>query len=135
MTNQTISGFIDVHVADVRAAPVDDPPGERRVVLLADGSGERMLPIWVGGLEGDSIAIGLVHAEARRPLTLAFAGHLLEAAGARLREVRIARLVDETFYAQVIVVGPAGEWTLTHARATRSLWRWRLMRQAARARR
>src|SRR5262249_19191054 len=60
---------------------------------------------------GDSIAIGLVHAQARRPLTFAFAGQLLEAAGARLREVRIARLVDETFYAQVVVEGPAGERT------------------------
>src|SRR5207248_2755255 len=44
-----------------------------------------------------------------RPLTFAFAGQLLEAAGARLREVRIARLVDETYYAQVVVEGPAGE--------------------------
>src|ERR671937_3268003 len=73
----------------VRAVPVDDPPGERRVVLLAERDGERILPIWVGGFEGDSIAIGLVHAQARRPLTFAFAGQLLEAAGARLREVRI----------------------------------------------
>jgi bifunctional DNase/RNase len=80
-------------------------------VLLAEVDGERILPIWVGGFEGDSIAIGLVHAQARRPLTFAFAGQLLEAAGARLREVRIARLVDETFYAQVIVEGPVGERT------------------------
>jgi RNA polymerase sigma factor (sigma-70 family) len=108
MTNQ-ISDFIDVQVADVRAVPVDNPPGERRVVLLAERDGKRMLPIWVGGFEGDSIAIGLLHAQARRLLTFAFASQLLEAAGARLREVRIARLVDETFYAQVVVQGPAGE--------------------------
>ena len=111
MTNldETISDFIDVQVADVRAVTVDDPPGERRVVLLAERDGQRMLPIWVGGFEGDSIAIGLLHAQARRSLTFAFASQLLEAAGARLREVRIARLVDETFHAQVVVQGPAGE--------------------------
>jgi RNA polymerase sigma factor (sigma-70 family) len=108
MTNQ-ISDFIDVQVADVRAVPVDNPPGERRVVLLAERDGQRTLPVWVGGFEGDSIAIGLLHAQARRPLTFAFASQLLEAAGARLQEVRIARLVDETFYAQVVVQGPAGE--------------------------
>jgi bifunctional DNase/RNase len=36
-------------------------------------------------------------------LTYAFAAQLLSAAGARLREVRIDRLVDETYYAQAVL--------------------------------
>lgn len=93
---------------DVRAVITAEPPGERRVVLLVERGGERGVPIWVGGFEGDSIAIGLLKAEARRPLTYAFAAQLLQAAGARASEVRIERLVDETYYAQVLVDTPGG---------------------------
>jgi hypothetical protein len=99
----TEADYIDVDVEDVRAVSVADPPGERRVVLLVERQGDRILPVWVGGFEGDAIAIGLLRAESRRPLTYAFADQLLRASGARLAEVRIERLIDETFYAQAIV--------------------------------
>jgi RNA polymerase sigma factor (sigma-70 family) len=111
MTTETASEFIHVQVEDVRAVATDEPPGERRVLLLAESAGERVLPIWMGLFEGDAIAIALVHAEAPRPLTFPFAARLLEAAGGRLLEVRIDRLVDETFYAQVVVQSPAGTQT------------------------
>jgi bifunctional DNase/RNase len=52
-----------------------------------------------------------VQAAAPRPLTFPFAARLLEAAGGRLQEVRIERLVDETFYAQVVVQSSAGTRT------------------------
>lgn len=100
--------FIEVDVEDVRALTTADPPAERRIVLLVERSGERLLPVWVGGFEGDAIAIGLLGAEARRPLTHAFAARLLSAVGARLQEVRIDRLVDETFYAQAVLESTTG---------------------------
>jgi RNA polymerase sigma factor (sigma-70 family) len=112
MTSETLTDFIDVQVEDVRAVPIDEPPGERRVVLLAEQDSDRVLPIWIGGFEGDAIAIGLAHAEASRPLTFSLAARLVEAAGGRLQEVRIDRLVEETFYAQVIVDAPDGTRTL-----------------------
>ncbi len=111
MTTETASEFIEIQVEDVRAVATDEPPGERRVLLLAESSGERVLPIWMGLFEGDAIAIALVHAESPRPLTFPFAARLLEAAGGRLQEVRIDRLVDETFYAQVVVETAAGTRT------------------------
>jgi bifunctional DNase/RNase len=46
-----------------------------------------------------------------RPLTPVFMGRLIEAAGARLQEVRITRLEGDTFYAEAIVTGPAGTRT------------------------
>ena len=112
MTIERASEFIDVHVEDVRAMPVVEPPGERRVVLLGQASGEKVLPIWVGQYEGDAIAISLVGAEAPRPLTFAFAARLLEAAGGRLREVRINRLAEETFYAEVVLDSATGARTI-----------------------
>jgi RNA polymerase sigma factor (sigma-70 family) len=112
MTTERASEFIAVHVEDVRAVPIAEPPGERRVVLLGDDSGERVLPIWVGQYEGDSIAISLVGAEAPRPLTFAFAARLLGAAGGRVREVRINRLAEETFYAEVVLDCATGSRTI-----------------------
>jgi bifunctional DNase/RNase len=49
-----------------------------------------------------------VQAAAPRPLTFPFAARLLEAAGGRLQEVHIERLLDETFNAQVVVDSSAG---------------------------
>ncbi|HLZ26343.1 MAG TPA: bifunctional nuclease domain-containing protein [Chloroflexota bacterium] len=112
MTTERAREFIDVHVEDVRAVPIAEPPGERRVVLLAEDSGERLLSIWVGQFEGDSIAISLVGAEAPRPLTFAFAARLLEAASGRVREVRINRLTEDTFYAEVVLDSAKGTRTI-----------------------
>jgi RNA polymerase sigma factor (sigma-70 family) len=101
--------YVDVDVEDVRAMTFEDRPGERTVVLLAERAGERLLPIWVGRFEGDAIAIRLVRAEARRPLTHAFVAQVLAAVGGRVEQVRIERLVDETYYAQVVVQTQAGD--------------------------
>lgn len=108
MTTDTSSDFVNVHVQDVCAVRTGGGAGERRLVLLSETHGQRTLPIWIGAFEGDAIAIGLVGAQAARPLTFAFAARLLEAAGGRVNEVRIARLVNETYYAQVVIDSPAG---------------------------
>jgi len=108
VTIRTETEYVDVRVEDVFRVPITEPIGERRVVLLATADGQTVVPIWIGQFEADAIAILLVGAEAHRPLTFAFAARLLEAAGGRLREVRISRLTEETFYAEVVVDGPAG---------------------------
>ena len=105
----THNEYVDVDVEDVRVVTVDPPPGERSVVLLAERAGERLLPIWVGRFEGDAIAIGFVGAETSRPLTHAFATQLLAAAGGRLKQVRIERLAEETYYAQALLDTQTGD--------------------------
>lgn len=82
------------------------------MVVLEEVGGERRLPIWVGEFEATAVALHLEQVSVPRPLTYAFATSLLEAAGGRVREVRIERLVDETFYASVKIAGPAGEKTV-----------------------
>jgi bifunctional DNase/RNase len=122
VTANVDAGFIDVRVEDVFGLPAgaawfmpklrregEAPPSvERRIVLLAEEGSDRVLPIWVGVFEGDAIALLLVGAETRRPLTFPFAAQLLAAAGGSLHEVRVDRLMDKTFYAQVQVDGPVG---------------------------
>jgi RNA polymerase sigma factor (sigma-70 family) len=100
--------FVEVRVRDVRRRE-----GEggipRSVVLLEEVTGGRQLPIWVGVWEGDSIAMLLEKVQVPRPLTHAFTANLLRAAGARVSEVRVHRLAEETLYAQVVLNGREGE--------------------------
>jgi len=99
--------MVEVRVADV-VGPTGEPDHRHYAVLLQEVGGERMLPIWIGEFEATAIALHLAGAEHPRPLTYAVAAHLLQAAGARLTEVGVLRLVDETYYATARIDGPAG---------------------------
>jgi bifunctional DNase/RNase len=73
----------------------------RRVVLLSTGDPDRLVPIFMGGFEGEAIALGLLGKVLQRPMTFEFAAGLLAAAGAVVQHVAVTRLVDGTFYATV----------------------------------
>jgi RNA polymerase sigma-70 factor (ECF subfamily) len=73
----------------------------RRVVLLANGASDQMVPIYMGGFEGEAIALGLLGKSFPRPMTFEFAARLLTAAGAVVQHVAVTRLVDNTFFATV----------------------------------
>jgi RNA polymerase sigma factor (sigma-70 family) len=74
---------------------------EQYVIVLHDESGKRLLPIWVGPNEGESIAIGLSDFATPRPLTHNFYSSLLQAINAKVEEVRVVALKKDTFYAVV----------------------------------
>src|SRR6266849_7705024 len=111
MTTSVEQQMIEMRVVDVRrrTAETDTAPAPRSVVVLREVSGERWLPIWVGNWEADAIAMLLEKLKVPRPLTHAFTASLLRAGGVRVIEVRIHRLAEETFYAQVVLQGALGE--------------------------
>jgi RNA polymerase sigma factor (sigma-70 family) len=112
MTTSVEQQLIEMKVEDVRRRPnaeTDTPAGGRSVVVLREAGGERWMPIWVGNWEADSIAMLLEKLKVPRPLTHAFTASLLRAGGVRVVEVRIHRLAEETFYAQVVLQGAQGE--------------------------
>jgi RNA polymerase sigma factor (sigma-70 family) len=78
-----------------------EQPFENFVIVLYDEAGRRLMPIWVGPHEGESIAIGLNDLAFPRPLTHRFYSSLLQSINARLEEVRIVALKKDTFYAVV----------------------------------
>jgi RNA polymerase sigma factor (sigma-70 family) len=94
-----MSELVPMHVADVRRAAA----GQRHVLLLEDEAGERRLPIWVGPPEATTIAGLLEGVELPRPGPYDFAAALLQASGATVKEVRISRLAEATFYADVVL--------------------------------
>ena len=100
--------WADVFVAEIRRNETDDIARQRYVMVLAEQNGDRRLPIWIGPAEGIALALSLEAQETPRPLTYQMAGRLVEAGGGRVTEVRITRLTDATYYAAIMIDGPAG---------------------------
>jgi RNA polymerase sigma factor (sigma-70 family) len=91
---------VPMRVADVRR-PAERP--ERRIVVLEEINGGRTLPIWIGAAEAEWMVAALEEVELPRPGAYHFAGALLQAAGGELREVRVSRLAEHTFYATAVL--------------------------------
>jgi RNA polymerase sigma factor (sigma-70 family) len=107
--------MIPVTIADVKKQERKDAEGSTYplyVVLLLDKAGGKVLPIWIGATEGQSIAAGIQGLTAPRPLTYDFLAGLLEATGAKVEEVRVETLKDTTYYAVVKV---------THGRTSKEI--------------
>jgi RNA polymerase sigma factor (sigma-70 family) len=100
--------WADVFVAEIRRNQTDDIARQRHVMVLAERDGDRRLFIWIGPAEAVALALNLEAHEAPRPLTYQMAGRLLEASGGQVTEVRITRLTDATYYAAIMIDGPAG---------------------------
>jgi RNA polymerase sigma factor (sigma-70 family) len=106
----TASGpvWADVVVTGVRINQADDPASQRHVMVLDEQNGDRQLAIWIGPAEAIALALSLQAQETPRPLTYQMAARLVESCAGRVTEVRITRLTDETFYAAIMIDGPAG---------------------------
>jgi bifunctional DNase/RNase len=87
--------MVQMEVTDVRRA------GDKHILMLA-GDG-RELKIWVGQPEAAAIAVLIEDVEFPRPMTHQLTASLLQAAGTSVRQVRISRLADKTFYAEVVL--------------------------------
>lgn len=97
--------LVPVEVADVRGRAGEAGWRSPRIVFLRERGGERQLPIWVGPHEGAAIALILEGVSPPRPLTFPFLANVLAAAGGRLRETRIVRLTEDTYYAVARIEG------------------------------
>jgi RNA polymerase sigma factor (sigma-70 family) len=98
----------EVTVTEIRRGQGEDPWQRQHVMILQERDGDRTLPIWIGPAEASPMALALESVESPRPFTAKLAASLVEAASARIEEVRITRLIDGVFYATVLVDGPGG---------------------------
>jgi bifunctional DNase/RNase len=76
-----------------------DPLTNLPIVVLRDADGDRVLPIWVGPVEANAIALQVENVAAPRPMTHDLLRHVLAELGATLTRVVIADLQDNTFFA------------------------------------
>lgn len=101
--------WADVTVTEIRRS--GDEPADRRkhIMILTERAGDRRrLPVWIGPAEAEAMALTLEAVETPRPFAAKLAIGLLGAAGSCVEEVRVTRLLDQVYYASVLVRAAGG---------------------------
>lgn len=78
-----------------------DPQTRMPIVVLNDLTGEVVLPIWVGLLEANAIALEIEKATLPRPMTHDLLRNVIAGLNARVMRVVVASLREDTFYATI----------------------------------
>ena len=73
------------------------------VVILQEKGGNRLLPIWIGQPEAESIAMQINSMRRERPLTHDLCKSLIVGLGGVLRRVQITKVQKSTYYAEMHV--------------------------------
>ncbi|MFZ4509651.1 MAG: bifunctional nuclease family protein [Candidatus Nanopelagicales bacterium] len=76
-------------------------PSNQPIVLLREVEGDRYLPIWIGATEATAIAYVQQGVVPPRPLTHDLLRDVIDALDRSLTEVRITRLEDGVFFAEL----------------------------------
>jgi uncharacterized protein len=74
------------------------------VVILREKGGNRLLPIWIGQPEAESIVMEMQHMKRERPLTHDLCKRLIVGLGGSLRRVQITRVQKNTYFAELHLV-------------------------------
>lgn len=78
------------------------------VVILQEKDGKRIVPIWIGRPEAESIVAHLSGVRRERPMTHDLCQSLIAAMGGQLSSVHVTKVEDSTFYAEMhVLVGGA----------------------------
>lgn len=77
--------------------------GKEYIILLKGIEDERALPISIGQLEAQSIAIQLNKIEFPRPLTHDLMKNMLVTLGYKVTKIEIGKFIDETFHAKLFI--------------------------------
>jgi bifunctional DNase/RNase len=81
------------------------------VIILQEKGGSRLLPIWIGQPEAESIAMHMSNVRRERPLTHDLCRNIIVALGGTLNRVQITKVQQNTYYAELHVL--RGEQTVT----------------------
>ncbi|MHB1024734.1 MAG: bifunctional nuclease family protein [Desulfobacteria bacterium] len=91
----------EVTVAGVTIDPVTKSP----IVILREPESGNVVPIWIGLLEANAIALALEGTELPRPMTHDLMKSILDATGTRLQSVEIADIRESTYFALLHIEG------------------------------
>jgi bifunctional DNase/RNase len=103
--------LIEMSIKGLMVDPITNIP----IVVLRDLDNQRVLPIWVGPVEANAIALQIENVTPPRPMTHDLLKNLLAELGATLERVVIADLRENTFYAY-LQLKRQGETILVDAR-------------------
>ncbi|MGW8266569.1 MAG: bifunctional nuclease family protein [Longimicrobiales bacterium] len=91
--------LVEVKVQSLGLDRTNDTP----VVILQERGGDRILPIWIGASEASAIAMQLADWAFSRPLTHDLLVSVLKGLGGSLDRVVISRVVDNTYFAELVI--------------------------------
>jgi bifunctional DNase/RNase len=80
-----------------------DSSSNSYVVILKEKQGERLLPIWIGQPEAQSIVMEMNSVKPPRPLTHDLCKSLILGLGGTLKRVQITKVKDNTYFAELHV--------------------------------
>jgi bifunctional DNase/RNase len=100
VSKETPASFIEMEVKGVRL----DPLGQNPVVILVDREERRALAIWIGPLEASAIDRELNRVTTPRPMTHDLFHSVLGRMKAKVEEVKITDLKEQTYYALIVLV-------------------------------
>ena len=78
-----------------------DSSTQSYVVILQEKEGQRLLPIWIGQPEAESIVMQMHNIKRVRPLTHDLCKSLILGLGGALTKVHITRVEKNTYYAEL----------------------------------
>lgn len=78
-------------------------PGNQPILLLLHQDSQRLLRLWIGPSEGTAIGLAQQGVDTPRPTTHQLLVEALETAGDPIEAVRIAKVDDEVFYAELML--------------------------------
>ena len=78
-----------------------DATSNAYVVVLQEQGGDRLLPIWIGQAEAESIVMQIHNLKRARPLTHDLCRTLIVGLGGHLRRVTITRVEQNTYFAEL----------------------------------
>jgi bifunctional DNase/RNase len=91
-------------MVEVRVARLGhDSSTNSYVVILQEKDGHRLLPIWIGQPEAESIVMQMNNVKRERPLTHDLCKSLIVGLGGSLRRVQITKVQKNTYYAELHV--------------------------------
>jgi len=103
--------LIEMSIKGLMVDPITNMP----IVILRDAENQRVLPIWVGPVEANAIALQIENVAPPRPMTHDLLRNVLIELGATLKRVIVSDLRENTFYAY-LELDRAGETILIDSR-------------------
>ncbi len=78
-----------------------DPITNMPIIILRDGEGQRILPIWVGVFEANAIALQIENVQTPRPMTHDLLKNVIQDLSAQVERIVVTELKENTFYAVI----------------------------------
>ncbi len=80
------------------------------IVVLKDETGKKVLPIWIGAAEGNSIAMAIGNVKPERPFTHDLIVNIFDRLEIEIARVVISDLIENTFYASLYLLHNSKEF-------------------------